>query len=39
LWITEEDDEEGDPEVLSFPELEKEVNASIEKVGGAVFPK
>jgi hypothetical protein len=35
----EEDDDEGELEAPSFPELEKEVKASIEKLGGAVFPK
>ncbi|CAM6129597.1 unnamed protein product [Calypogeia fissa] len=35
----EEDDEGTEPEVPSFPELEGDVKASIEKLGGSVFPK
>ncbi|BBN06244.1 hypothetical protein MPTK1_3g19550 [Marchantia polymorpha subsp. ruderalis] len=35
----EEDEDDEEPEVPSFCDLEKEIKASIEELGGAVFPK
>lgn len=35
----EEDDETGEPDAPSFPQLEAEVAASIAKLDGSVFPK
>ncbi|KAL3693778.1 hypothetical protein R1sor_007429 [Riccia sorocarpa] len=35
----EEDDDDQEPDVPAFPELETEVKKSIEELGGAIFPK